>query len=159
MVEVSARRRRDIIDALRRGTVPQHGLDVMAVGLTRFEAAIDADGPLLEKLAVELMGVITDILNNLADDPCVPVLAQITTAWGGKVPPEPVLEDFLPKPKKASARVWVERPDGTIASRSVTLGLSGGGLVQVVDGLKVGERVVTRGSLFIDRAASGDKAS
>ena len=43
MVEVSARRRRDIIDALRRGTVPQHGLDVMAVGLTRFEAAIDAE--------------------------------------------------------------------------------------------------------------------
>ncbi|MGX7705457.1 efflux RND transporter periplasmic adaptor subunit [Methylobacterium sp. Gmos1] len=59
----------------------------------------------------------------------------------------------------ARARVWVERPDGTIASRGVTLGLSGGGLVQVVDGLKVGERVVTRGSLFIDRAASGDKAS
>ena len=59
----------------------------------------------------------------------------------------------------ARARVWVERPDGTIASRNVTLGLTGGGLVQVVDGLTVGERVVTRGSLFIDRAASGDKAS
>ncbi len=44
-------------------------------------------------------------------------------------------------------------------SRAVTLGLSGGGLVQVTDGLSLGERVVTRGSLFIDRAASGDKAS
>lgn len=43
MIEVSARRRRDIIDALRRGTVPQHGLDVMAVGLTRFEPALDAE--------------------------------------------------------------------------------------------------------------------
>ena len=43
MVEVSTRRRRDIIDALRRGTVPQQGLDVMAVGLARFETALDAE--------------------------------------------------------------------------------------------------------------------
>ena len=38
---VSAQRRREIVDALRRGTVPQRGLDVFAVGLGRFEAAID----------------------------------------------------------------------------------------------------------------------
>lgn len=38
---ISPRRRREIIGALRRGTVPQQGLDVMAVGLGRFEAAID----------------------------------------------------------------------------------------------------------------------
>ena len=43
MVEVSARRRRDIIDALRRGTVPQAGLDVLAVGLDRFAGALDED--------------------------------------------------------------------------------------------------------------------
>ncbi|SCL20124.1 BREX system ATP-binding protein BrxD [Micromonospora inyonensis] len=42
-VEVSARRRRDIIDALRRGAVPANGLDVLAVGLDRFTAAIDED--------------------------------------------------------------------------------------------------------------------
>lgn len=41
MADLSPRRRREIVDALRRGTVPQHGLDVMAVGLARFEAAID----------------------------------------------------------------------------------------------------------------------
>jgi hypothetical protein len=40
---LSPRRRRDIIDALRRGTVPQHGLDVLAVGLTRFEGAIGGE--------------------------------------------------------------------------------------------------------------------
>jgi P-loop Domain of unknown function (DUF2791) len=40
MVSVSPRRRREIIDALRRGTVPQRGLDVMAVGLDRFRDAI-----------------------------------------------------------------------------------------------------------------------
>lgn len=40
MSAVSARRRREIIDALRRGTVPQRGLDVMAVGLDRFAPAL-----------------------------------------------------------------------------------------------------------------------
>lgn len=40
-VAISPRRRREIIDALRRGTVPQQGLDVMAVGLGKFETAID----------------------------------------------------------------------------------------------------------------------
>lgn len=39
--ELSARRRRDVINALRRGTVPQQGLDVLAVGLDRFEQTLD----------------------------------------------------------------------------------------------------------------------
>lgn len=43
MVTASPRRRREIIDALRRGTVPQRGLDVMAVGLDRFQATIDEE--------------------------------------------------------------------------------------------------------------------
>jgi hypothetical protein len=41
--EISARRRKDIIDALRRGVVPMNGLDALAVGLDRFEAALDDD--------------------------------------------------------------------------------------------------------------------
>ncbi|MFC7276776.1 BREX system ATP-binding protein BrxD [Paractinoplanes rhizophilus] len=42
-LEISARRRKDIIDALRRGVVPMNGLDALAVGLGRFEAALDDD--------------------------------------------------------------------------------------------------------------------
>lgn len=38
---VSAARRREVIDALRRGTVPQTGLDLFAVGLDRFAPALD----------------------------------------------------------------------------------------------------------------------
>lgn len=38
---LSPRRRRTIVDALRRGTVPEAGLDVLAVGLNRFEAALE----------------------------------------------------------------------------------------------------------------------
>ncbi len=40
-VAVSTARRREVIDALRRGTVPQAGLDLFAVGMERLEAAID----------------------------------------------------------------------------------------------------------------------
>lgn len=38
---ISPQRRREIIDALRRGTVPQRGLDAFAVGTERYAAAFD----------------------------------------------------------------------------------------------------------------------
>ena len=40
---ISKRRRREVIDALRRGTVPRNGLDALAVGLGNFEAAMSAE--------------------------------------------------------------------------------------------------------------------
>ncbi|MFE5330796.1 BREX system ATP-binding protein BrxD [Embleya sp. NPDC056575] len=40
---VSVARRRDVIDALRRGAVPERGLDLLATGLGRFETALDAE--------------------------------------------------------------------------------------------------------------------
>lgn len=43
MAEVSPRRRREVIDALRRGTVPANGLDLLAVGLERFGSAVDEE--------------------------------------------------------------------------------------------------------------------
>ena len=43
MDSVSPRRRREVIDALRRGTVPANGLDLLAVGLTPFESALGAE--------------------------------------------------------------------------------------------------------------------
>lgn len=40
---ISPQRRLELLDALRRGTVPQRSLDAFAVGLDQFEGAIDAD--------------------------------------------------------------------------------------------------------------------
>lgn len=40
---LSPQRRREIVDALRRGTVPQRGLDAFAVGLDRLKPAIEED--------------------------------------------------------------------------------------------------------------------
>jgi cobalt-zinc-cadmium efflux system membrane fusion protein len=51
------------------------------------------------------------------------------------------------------ARVWVVAENNTLTLRSIRTGRSNDGMVEVVEGLKAGERVVTRGSLFIDRAA------
>jgi membrane fusion protein, heavy metal efflux system len=51
------------------------------------------------------------------------------------------------------ARVWVIAQNDALTLRSIRTGRSSDGMVEVLDGLKPGERVVTRGSLFIDRAA------
>lgn len=40
---VSPQKRRDIIDALRSGTVPQRGLDLLAIGMDRFVPVIDEE--------------------------------------------------------------------------------------------------------------------
>ena len=47
-MSISQQRRQDILDALRRGTVPQSGLDALAVGLQTFERAFDEE---LEKVS------------------------------------------------------------------------------------------------------------
>ena len=52
-------------------------------------------------------------------------------------------------------RIWVAHPDKTIELREIKSGLINGDLVEVVGNLKPGEMIVTKGALFIDRAASG----
>jgi cobalt-zinc-cadmium efflux system membrane fusion protein len=52
-------------------------------------------------------------------------------------------------------RVWVAHDDKSIELRQIKTGLTNGDLVEVRGNLKPGEQVVTKGSLFIDRAASG----
>jgi cobalt-zinc-cadmium efflux system membrane fusion protein len=52
-------------------------------------------------------------------------------------------------------RVWVAHDDKSIELRQIKTGLTNGDLVEVQGNLKPGEQIVTKGSLFIDRAASG----
>ncbi len=52
-------------------------------------------------------------------------------------------------------RVWVAHDDKTIELRKIKTGLANGDLVEVHGNLKPGEQIVTKGNLFIDRAASG----
>ena len=53
-----------------------------------------------------------------------------------------------------AAHVWVLAGDGLLALRAIRTGRTNDGLVEVLDGLKAGEHVVTRGGLFIDQAAA-----
>ena len=48
-MNISPQRRNEIVDALRRGTVPSRSLDAFAIGVERFQAAIDAE---LDQVAV-----------------------------------------------------------------------------------------------------------
>ncbi len=53
-----------------------------------------------------------------------------------------------------TARVWSVTDDGAVVMREITLGRVQGNLIQVLNGLSRSEKIVARGSLFIDRVAS-----
>ena len=54
------------------------------------------------------------------------------------------------------ARVWVGGEGATLALREIRTGRTSGGMVEVLAGLSPGEKVVTSGTVFIDRAARAD---
>jgi membrane fusion protein, heavy metal efflux system len=82
------------------------------------------------------------------------MFANVTIYSGGDHPAVGV-------PKQAliyegdQVRVWVAHDDKSIELRQIKTGLTNGDLVEVMGSLKPGEQIVTKGSLFIDRVASG----
>jgi cobalt-zinc-cadmium efflux system membrane fusion protein len=54
------------------------------------------------------------------------------------------------------ARIWVEKADGTLGLRQIRIGRNFGNMFEAVSGVKAGEKIVTSGTLFIDRAAKGE---
>lgn len=55
----------------------------------------------------------------------------------------------------AAVRAWVARDDKTIELRDVATGLVNGRIVQILNGLTPGQRIVVKGSLLVDRVAAG----
>jgi cobalt-zinc-cadmium efflux system membrane fusion protein len=55
-----------------------------------------------------------------------------------------------------TARIWLAHDDGTVESRTVHVGRIQDGIVEILDGVATGDKVVTSGALFIDRAAATD---
>jgi cobalt-zinc-cadmium efflux system membrane fusion protein len=53
-----------------------------------------------------------------------------------------------------TAHVWVVAGDRELSYRSIHAGRSNDGLVEVLDGLKPGEKIVVKGGLFIDQVAT-----
>jgi cobalt-zinc-cadmium efflux system membrane fusion protein len=52
-----------------------------------------------------------------------------------------------------AAHVWVVQGDGLLAYRAIRTGRNNDGLIEVLEGLKSGERIVIKGGLFIDQVA------
>ena len=78
---------------------------------------------------------------------------SIITGPAGKAPAVPEAAIVY---EGDTARVWVARDNGSIVSRTIRIGEANGGMIEVLDGLAAGEKIVTSGTLFIDRAAAGD---
>jgi cobalt-zinc-cadmium efflux system membrane fusion protein len=53
-----------------------------------------------------------------------------------------------------AAHVWVVQGEGLLAYRAIRTGRSNDGLIEVLEGLEPGERIVTKGGVFIDQAAA-----
>jgi cobalt-zinc-cadmium efflux system membrane fusion protein len=54
-----------------------------------------------------------------------------------------------------AARVWIAKEDDLLELREIKTGQTHNGTVEVMSGLAPGDRVVTSGALFIDRASKG----
>jgi cobalt-zinc-cadmium efflux system membrane fusion protein len=81
------------------------------------------------------------------------MFATVTVLAGdGKISPAVSREAIIYEGE--NARVWVARDDKSVDLRRIRTGLVNGNMVQVLGGLTAGERVITKGNLFIDRAAS-----
>jgi cobalt-zinc-cadmium efflux system membrane fusion protein len=53
-------------------------------------------------------------------------------------------------------RVWLQNPDGTLVARDIVPGRTDNTVLEVKSGLRIGEKVVAAGALFIDRAAQAN---
>jgi cobalt-zinc-cadmium efflux system membrane fusion protein len=80
------------------------------------------------------------------------MFASFSIITSGESPAPAVPEEAIVR-EGDSARVWVVQGNSDLALRQIRTGRSSNGMVEVLDGLKPGEKVVTRGSLFIDRAS------
>ena len=56
----------------------------------------------------------------------------------------------------SEAHVFAANDDGTLVVRPIRVGRVTGDMIEVTSGLTAGDKIVTRGALFIDRAAEGN---
>jgi len=125
---------------------------LLAMPGRQFNARIDYVAPAIEPTTRRLL-VRANIDNK--DGLLKPeMFANVTIFTGGDHPSVAVPKQALIY-EGQHVRLWVAHDDKSIELREVETGLTNGDLVEVKTNLKPGEKIVTRGSLFIDRAASG----
>lgn len=125
---------------------------VLALPGRTFSAPVDYVAPALDPTSRRLLVRATIENKDLLLKP--EMFASVTIYSSGDHPAVAVPRQALIY-EGAQARVWVVRGGGAVELRQITTGLVNGDLVEAVSNLKAGEKIITRGSLFIDRAASG----
>ena len=125
---------------------------LLALPGSQYKARIDYVAPAIDPITRRLL--VRATIDNKDGLLKPEMFANVTIFTGGDHPSVAV-------PKKAliyegqHVRLWVAHDDKTIELRDIETGLSNGDSVEVKTNLRPGEKIVTRGSLFIDRAASG----
>jgi cobalt-zinc-cadmium efflux system membrane fusion protein len=81
-----------------------------------------------------------------------PMMFASFTIIAGKAKEAPAAPQSAIVYEGDQARVWVAGQDGTLTLRLVRPGQTRDGMVEILSGLAVGEKIVTKGTVFIDRA-------
>ena len=139
-------------EASRVGVGQQMEFRVPAYPDRAFQATIDYVAASLDPSTRRLMVRATVSSENLAFKPEMFASIVIFGNSNGArvaVPRDAVIFDA------GTARVWIVRPDRSIEVRHIKTGLVSGPVIEVLEGLQPGESVVTKGSIFVDRAADG----
>ena len=125
---------------------------LLALPGSQYKARIDYVAPAIDPITRRLL--VRATIDNKDGLLKPEMFANVTIFTGGD-------HSSVAVPKKAliyegqHVRLWVAHEDKTIELRDIETGLSNGDSVEVKTNLRPGEKIVTRGSLFIDRAASG----
>jgi len=125
---------------------------VLALPGRTFKAKIDYVAPAIDPTTRRLM--VRATLDNKEGLFKPEMFANVTVYSGGDHKSVGVKKQALIY-EADRVRLWVAGDDKTLELREVQTGLINGDDVEIKSNLKPGERVVVRGSLFIDRAASG----
>lgn len=123
---------------------------VLAYPQTQFKANVDYVAAALDPVSRRLM--VRATINNAKGEFKPEMFASVTIyTEEGDSSPSVSLDAVIYEAE--NARVWVAHDDKTVEPRQIRTGVTVGKRVQVLQGLKPGERVVTKGSLFVNQAA------
>ncbi len=124
---------------------------VLALPGRIFKARLDYVAPAIDPTTRRLM--VRAIIDNRDGLLKPEMFTNVTIYTGGDHPSVGVPKQALIY-EGERVKLWVSHDDGSIELRQVEPGLTNGDLVEVRNNLQAGEKIVTRGSLFIDRAAT-----
>jgi cobalt-zinc-cadmium efflux system membrane fusion protein len=118
-----------------------------------FKATISWVGPSLDANTHRLP-VRADVEN--ADGALKPMMFASFSITTGNTATAPGVPQSAVVYEGDTARIWLARDDGRIESRQIRIGRVENGIVEILDGVSAGDKAVTSGALFIDRAVSSD---